>query len=335
MADFNQAFTGGAVDLGEVARQAEARRELAGTEFVPFYTVDDATIETHAFERSLQIPVVVLFGSARSAESEVLKADFERLAAGQQGFAVAYVDTDASPQLAQAIGVRAIPTVIALAGGRPVTSFEGGQPADQLEAWVNALVTQLGPQLRGLDSAGNDAGTDTAEPDTDPRLAAATAALQGGDLAQARSLYDAISADPQAPTDLKAAAARGNAAVTVAERVDAAVAERVGGASSSGTAKNPAAETGSDAMAGAGLGANPIAALVGEAEADKGNVEKQMLAADVEVLSGDPEGAFARLLPLVKAEPAAKARLLELFTLFEPGDTRVKAARTQLASALF
>ncbi|QYH19866.1 tetratricopeptide repeat protein [Corynebacterium aquatimens] len=60
-----------------------------------------------------------------------------------------------------------------------------------------------------------------------------------------------------------------------------------------------------------------------------------MLAADVEVLSGDPEGAFARLLPLVKAEPAAKARLLELFTLFEPGDTRVKAARTQLASALF
>ncbi|QYH19867.1 hypothetical protein JKI95_01765 [Corynebacterium aquatimens] len=149
MADFNQAFTGGAVDLGEVARQAEARRELAGTEFVPFYTVDDATIETHAFERSLQIPVVVLFGSARSAESEVLKADFERLAAGQQGFAVAYVDTDASPQLAQAIGVRAIPTVIALAGGRPVTSFEGGQPADQLEAWVNALVTQLGPQLRG------------------------------------------------------------------------------------------------------------------------------------------------------------------------------------------
>ena len=49
----------------------------------------------------------------------------------------------------------------------------------------------------------------------------------------------------------------------------------------------------------------------------------------------DPEAAFDRLLGMVKAEPRAKERLLELLKLLEPSDPRVIAARTRLASALF
>lgn len=52
-------------------------------------------------------------------------------------------------------------------------------------------------------------------------------------------------------------------------------------------------------------------------------------------MAGQPEAAFDRLLEHVKAEPRAKERLLELLTLLEPGDPRVIAARTRLASALF
>ncbi|MCP1387302.1 tetratricopeptide repeat protein [Corynebacterium sp. TA-R-1] len=297
MTEFNQAFTGGAVDLGEVARQAESRRELEQGGFEPFVTVDEKTIETQAFERSAQVPVVLMFGSARSADSEALKADLERLAAGQRGFMVAYVDTDASPQLAGAIGVRAVPTVVALAGGRPVTSFEGAQPADQLEAWVGNLVAQLGPQLQGL---GGEPGEEA--PAEDPRLDAATAALNAGDFAGARAMYDDILADPNVTPDLKANVKQAKATVAVIERFD------------------PANRT-----------SDPIA----DAEADPADVGKQFAAADAEVLAGAPERAFDRLLALVKAEPAAKERLLELFTLFEPGDARVKAARTRLASALF
>ena len=49
----------------------------------------------------------------------------------------------------------------------------------------------------------------------------------------------------------------------------------------------------------------------------------------------DPEAAFDGLLALVKSEPRAKERLLELLALLEPADPRVIAARTRLASSLF
>ena len=115
MAEFNQQFTGGAVDLGALAQQAEARREMESTAFEPFITVTERDVEAKAFERSMQVPVVLLVGSARSPESEALKATLEQLAQGQREFVVAYLDADASPQLAQALGVRAVPTAVALA----------------------------------------------------------------------------------------------------------------------------------------------------------------------------------------------------------------------------
>lgn len=296
MAEFNQQFTGGAVDLGALAQQAEARREMESTAFEPFITVTERDVEAKAFERSMQVPVVLLVGSARSPESEALKASLEQLAQGQREFVVAYLDADASPQLAQALGVRAVPTAVALAAGRPVTSFEGNQPEDQLRQWLDALVSQIGPQLEGLgpegaaDAEGEEAG--------DPRLDAAEAALAAGDYDAAVAAYDEIlAADPQ-----NAEAKQARATVAVIKRLD------------------PANRT-----------TDPIQ----DAAADPQDVAKQLAAADAEVVAGAAEQAFDRLLPLVKAHPEAKARLIELFGLFDPADPRVIAARTKLASALF
>lgn len=296
MAEFNQSFTGGAVDLGALAQQAEARREMEGTPFEPFITVSERDVEAKAFERSMQVPVVLLVGSARSAESEALKATLEQLAQGQREFLVAYLDADTSPQLAQALGVRAVPTAVALAAGRPVTSFEGNQPAEQLRQWVDALVSQIGPQLQGLGTEGpaaEDAGNAA-----DPRLDAAEAALAAGDYDAATAAYDEIlAADPQ-----NAEVKQAKATVAVIKRLDPA-----------------------------NLATDPIQ----DAAADPADVAKQLAAADAEVVAGAPEQAFDRLLPLVKAHPEAKARLIELFGLFDPADPRVIAARTKLASALF
>lgn len=101
-------FTGGAIDLGPLADRNEAT-PTGG--FEPFITVDETSVEQQVFQRSLQIPVVVLIGTPRSADSESLKAQFQKLAAGQRAFMVAYVDADATPQVAQAMGVRVLPTV--------------------------------------------------------------------------------------------------------------------------------------------------------------------------------------------------------------------------------
>lgn len=199
-----QDFTGGAIDLGALAQQRESQRE-AGAGFQPFVTVDETTIEAQAFQRSLEVPVVLLIGTARSADSESLKAAFERLAAGQRAFMVAYVDADATPQVAQMLGVRVLPTVVALAAGRPVTDFEGNQPADQLEQWVGALVSQLGPQLQGLRD--DDASPDP-QPAEDPRLDRATAALNAGDFDAATAVYDEILAEDPANAEIKQAKAK-------------------------------------------------------------------------------------------------------------------------------
>lgn len=279
-----QDFTGGAIDLGALAQQRESQRE-AGAGFQPFVTVDETTIEAQAFQRSLEVPVVLLIGTARSADSESLKAAFERLAAGQRAFMVAYVDADATPQVAQMLGVRVLPTVVALAAGRPVTDFEGNQPDDQLEQWVGALVSQLGPQLQGLR---DDDASPAPQPAEDPRLDRATAALNAGDFDAATAVYDEILAEDPANAEIKQA----KATVAVLKRVEAQA--------------EPADE-----------------------------VERQLQLADRQFVAGDPEAAFDGLLALVKSEPRAKERLLELLALLEPADPRVIAARTRLASSLF
>ena len=275
----NPQFTGGAIDLGALAD----RNDEAPGGFEPFITVTEANVEKDVFERSMQIPVVLLIGTPRSPDSESLKAQFEKLSAGQRAFMVGYVDADSTPQVAQAMGVRVLPTVVALAGGRPVATFEGNQPADELEQWVGALVSQVGPQLQGLAD-----GTTPAEDTEDPRLDRATEALNAGDFDAATAVYDEILADDPTNADIKQA----KATVTVLKRVQ------------------------------------------GQGEPE-GDVEKLLWLADKEFVAGEPEAAFDRLLEHVKAEPRAKERLLELLTLLEPGDPRVIAARTRLASALF
>ena len=61
--------------------------------------------------------------------------------------------------------------------------------------------------------------------------------------------------------------------------------------------------------------------------------------ADQLILQGDKTAAFDTLIDKIAARgsdaAAAKERLLELFTLFEAGDSEVIAARTKMASALF
>lgn len=66
----------------------------------------------------------------------------------------------------------------------------------------------------------------------------------------------------------------------------------------------------------------------------------QMKCADIEVVSGYLEPAFARLLRLIQLldgpeQKRVKDRLLELFALVDPADPRVIKARAALANALF
>ena len=77
-----------------------------------------------------------------------------------------------------------------------------------------------------------------------------------------------------------------------------------------------------------------------EASAHPDNIDIQLQCADIEIVSGYLEPAFARLLRLIPLFDGAekklvKDRLIELFALVDPADPRVIKARAALANALF
>ena len=308
MTSANNAYVGGALDLSQVKARAEARQKAQESPqttaggIQPFFTVTEANFDQDVVRRSTEVPVIVLIGTARSTQSEQLKTDLQGLAAqGNRSFLVAYVDADATPQVAQAFGVKNLPTVVALGAGQPLTNFEGAQPLDALKQWVDALVQNVGPQLKGLQS---DAGEpQTQEEEEDPRLQEAEGFLNAGDFDGALKVYNSIlEAEPE---NVQIKQARDT--TVLLKRLD------------------PANQT-----------EDPIAA----AEGDKGDVDKQMRAADAEVVAGAPEKAFDRLIETMKAtagdeKARVRERLLELFGLFEGNDPRVMKARTKLASALY
>ncbi|GAA2521884.1 tetratricopeptide repeat protein [Pilimelia columellifera] len=136
----------------------------------------------------------------------------------------------------------------------------------------------------------------------DPRLDSADAALMAGDLDAAEAAYRKILAE--SPRDI--AAESGLAHIALARRAGAV---------------------------------DPNAAIAA-AQAAPDDVAAQLLAADVEVLVGFADRAYARLVDLVRrvgGEERERARqhLVSLFAVAGPDDPTVASARRALASALF
>lgn len=82
------------------------------------------------------------------------------------------------------------------------------------------------------------------------------------------------------------------------------------------------------------------AKVMQDASAQPDDIAIQLQCADVEIVSGYLEPAFARLLRLIPLFDGAekklvKDRLIELFALVDPADPRVIKARAALANALF
>ncbi|WP_066898620.1 tetratricopeptide repeat protein [Mycolicibacterium houstonense] len=176
----------GAVDLSALKQRPTAAGDSPGAPGGPNVTeVTEANFEAEVLVRSGQVPVVVLLLSPRSEASLALGDTLAGLADADGGkWSLGLVNVDTSPRVAQMFGIQGVPTVVALAGGQPVASFQGTQPADQLRRWIDSLLEATAGKLTG----GGDG-----EPDqVDPELAAARAHLDEGNFAAARTAYQAI-----------------------------------------------------------------------------------------------------------------------------------------------
>ncbi|MFI7671210.1 tetratricopeptide repeat protein [Nocardia sp. NPDC049526] len=280
----------GAVDLSSL-KQPPAGASGAGGG--GDYAVSEADFETKVLRRSTQVPVVVALYSQRSPGSVELVQTLERLVQeGAGAWDLATVEAEANMRIAQAFGVKGIPTVIAVAGGRPLADFEGAQPEPQVRQWLSAVVEAVGGQLEGGE-----------QPPAveDPRFTAAEAALERGDMAGAEAAYEAIIAAEPGNEEAKNALRQ----VRFLSR----------------------AQTISDSA-------------IATADADPANVDAALDAADVEMMSQQPEASFDRLIAVIKKTAGddrtkARTRLLELFELFDPAEPFVVAARRKLAAALY
>ncbi|MCT1447248.1 MULTISPECIES: tetratricopeptide repeat protein [Brevibacterium] len=109
-------------------------------------------------------------------------------------------------------------------------------------------------------------------------------------------------------------------------------------------AESPADDEAKFGLARAGLGRRLIdadpAELIAAADADPKDVDAAMAAADAQVVTGDPAGAFSRLISLIRTstgdqKEALRLRVLDLFEIVGPDDPAVAKARTSLMRALF
>ncbi|KKC05989.1 tetratricopeptide repeat protein [Mycobacterium nebraskense] len=183
----------GAVDLSGLKQRAQQPPPggpgggvTAGEGGPGVSAITEANFETEVLLRSEEVPVVVLLWSPRSDACVQLVDILSGLAAEDNGkWSLATVNVDVAPRVAQIFGVDAVPTVVALAAGQPLSSFQGIQPPDQLRGWVDSLLSATAGKLRGP--------SDSAAPDeVDPELAAAREQLETGDFEVARGSYQAI-----------------------------------------------------------------------------------------------------------------------------------------------
>ena len=156
--------------------------------------VTEANLEAEVLVRSSEIPVVVLLWTPRSDASVQLGDALGALAQADGGtWSLAMVNVDTTPRVAQMFGVQAVPTVVALAGGQPISSFQGPQAPDQLRQWVDSLISATAGKLGGVPEQPEQA---------DPELEQARAYLDDGDFDAALTAYEAILAAK--PSDAEA-----------------------------------------------------------------------------------------------------------------------------------
>lgn len=270
-------------------------------------TGTDASIRD-VLAASSQHPVVMVIWSSRLPESADFVAVLETVTRRYAGrYQLVTVDADANPTILQAFQVRAVPVTFAFLQGQPVPLFEGAQPEAQVSAVIEQVLT-LAEQhgVTGTLPFDDSAVTAQDEPPEEPPLAPLH-----------QKAFDAIETD-----DLDGAAAAYREALT----------------------ENPADADARVGLAQVGLmqrtaDADPTAARAAAAAAPD-DVDAQILVADLDLLGGHVEDAFARLIDTVRVTVDAdrnrvREHLVELFEVIGMADERVIRSRRALMSALF
>ena len=256
--------------------------------------------------------VLVFYSPSQAPESAQMAEDVADLVGQYDGrFLAGLVDVDAVPQIAQVIAQASqlpqlpVPLLMVFLDGRPaIQPIPGWCRSRSCAPCSTSSASSSPPRASPAGTSRcRDAGEDEdGEPGLDPRYVPAQDALAAGDIDRAVAEYQKL-VDAN-PADAEAAA--GLAMAKVLQRTQ-------------------------------GVDLNEARAA---AAAGPDDVDAQIMVADLDLLGGHVEDAFARLVELVrrtadKDRDRAREHLVGLFAAVGNEDPRVLKGRQALASALF
>lgn len=317
MTEQTPAGTRGAVDLTAVTGAgagpgASASASQPTARPVPAELVVPVTAESlqSALGRTLSVAGVLVVWSSAHPQTAALVEEMGQLASELEGrILVLTADVSADPTLmqilqpvlVQAFGQLAVPATFGVLQGQPIPLFPGLPAPDQIRAAIDQL-------LAAAVQSGIAGRVDFTPAEGDEEAALpplhqeAFDAIERGDLRAAAAAYEKALADNPKDTD----AELGLAQVRLMQRTEGV----------------------------------DLAQARAAAAADPSDVAAACTVADLDLLGGHVEDAFARLLDLVRSavgedRDRARTHLIELFAVVGNADERVKRGRTALMSALF
>lgn len=306
----------GAVDLSSIKHQVQAQPgQKGGAPAAGGYVIDVSAESFRSVIESSRTYLVLLyvwvpdddrlFDFTRELQEAVDKLDGK--------IQLARVDAKKYPDVISALGVAGAPALVAVIGGRPIPVTQGlpGPGEDKqildllprlVQVAVRAGVTGTAPKMDKPSESGQDSDSDTDNSEQiPPEHAKAHELAMQHDYAGAALEYKKVLDNN--PDDRLAAR----------ERAKALLLARSGQAD--------------------------VNAVRAAAAAKPDDEDAQLAVADVDMIGGQVEDAFSRLLDFIAAHPAkrdeARKRLLSYFPMLPDGDPRVGRARRRLAVLLY
>jgi len=182
MSNFGSAF-----DLSALNKKPQA---AAGGDMVSGWLVpaDENTLRAY-LALSERVPVIMLVSDSSEASTRVRSALEQMIGASEGRFAGLDVSIETSPQLAQAVAVTQAPAALAILAGQPAPLFKG-------EAQPQQIAEILGQVLQAANQNGITGRVSLGEVKTEkplsPEHQAAFDAIDRGDLAGAKAIYEKL-----------------------------------------------------------------------------------------------------------------------------------------------